>query len=53
MPDELDPADPAFLHVLQVVTARWGSRSGTGVLEQLAIGNHDPTGLSGLFDPAG
>lgn len=52
-PDELDPADPAFLHVLQVVAARWGSRSGTGVLEQLAIGNHDPTGLSGLFDPAG
>lgn len=51
-PDELDPADPTFLAVQHVVVARWGTRRGVGVLEQLAIGNHDPTGLSGLHDGA-
>lgn len=51
-PDELDPADPAFLAVHHMVIARWGTRRGVGVLEQLAIGNHDPTGLSGLYDGA-
>jgi hypothetical protein len=50
--DELDPADPTSIHVQQLVTARWGPRTGIGVLEQLAIGNHGPTGLSGIFDGA-
>ena len=48
----IDPAAPENLHVHQVVSARWGSRIGIGVLDQLALGNHDPSGLSGLHDGA-
>jgi hypothetical protein len=48
--DEVDPQAPLNLHVQQLVTANWGGRKGIGVLEQLALGNHDPTGLSGLYD---
>lgn len=50
--DEVDPQDPTSLHVQQVVRARWGTRVGIGVFEQFAMGNHDPTGLTGLFDGA-
>jgi hypothetical protein len=32
---------------------RTGDRHGTGVLEQLIVGPHTPTGLTGLFDGAG
>ena len=45
-----DQTEPANLHVQTVVEARMGPRSGIGVLEQLAIGPHDPTGLTGLLD---
>jgi hypothetical protein len=48
--DDVDPQAPTSLHVQQLVTANWGGRKGVGVLEQLALGNHDPTGLSGLYD---
>lgn len=51
--DDLDPTEPWHTHVQQLVRARWGDRSGVGVLEQLAINDHHPTGLSGLFDGAG
>ncbi len=47
---DLDPLDPANVHVQTVVTARWGDRVGTGVLEQLVFGPHEPTGLTGLVD---
>lgn len=50
--DDVDPAASTSIHVQQLVVARWGPRTGIGVLEQLAIGNHDPSGLSGLFDGA-
>lgn len=50
--DQLDPQDPVNLHVQQLVTARWAGRTGVGVLEQRALGNHDPSGLSGLYDGA-
>jgi hypothetical protein len=51
--DELDPVEPWNLHVQQLVRARWGDRTGVGVLEQLALNAHTPTGLTGLFDGAG
>jgi len=52
-PTDLDPVASTSLHVHQLVRARWGERTGTGVLELLAIGDHAPSGLSGLFDGAG
>jgi hypothetical protein len=48
--DELDPADPTTLHVQTIVKAAMGDRTGIGVLEQLPFGEHEPTGLTGLFD---
>jgi len=50
--DELDPGASSSIHVQQLVTARWAGQTGVGVLEQLVIGNHGPTGLTGLFDGA-
>jgi hypothetical protein len=48
--DDVDPADPTTIHIQTVVKARWGDRTGIGVLEQAAFGAHEPTGLTGLFD---
>ncbi len=50
--DDLDPALPQHTHVQQLVRATWGDRVGVGVLEQLVIGEHAPSGLQGLFDGA-
>jgi hypothetical protein len=50
--DDLDPTEPWHLHVQQLVRARWGEREGIGVFEQLALNDHEPTGLRGLFDGA-
>lgn len=50
--DELDPTEPWHVHVQQLVHATWGDRRGVGVFEQLAINEHAPTGLTGLFDGA-
>ncbi|CAG0950520.1 hypothetical protein MYXO_00170 [Myxococcaceae bacterium] len=49
---ECAPLDPRYLHVQQLCRARLGSRRGVGVLEQLVIGPHAPSGLQGLFDGA-
>ncbi|HLZ69035.1 MAG TPA: hypothetical protein VKV26_03910 [Dehalococcoidia bacterium] len=49
---ELDPLDTPHLHIQQVVRARRGGQDGIGVLEQLAIGPHAPSGFSGLRDGA-
>jgi hypothetical protein len=46
------PLDPRFLHVQQLCRARWGAREGLGVLEQLVIGPHEPSGFTGLLDGA-
>jgi hypothetical protein len=46
------PLDPRFLHVQQLCRARLGKAEGIGVLEQLAIGPHAPSGLTGLLDGA-
>lgn len=50
--DEIDPLDFSSIHVQSVVRARLGDETGIGVLEQLHFGDHQPTGLSGLVDPA-
>jgi len=49
---DLDPLDPRHVHVQQLVRARMGERTGTGVLEQLILGPHAPSGFTGLLDGA-
>jgi hypothetical protein len=50
--DDLDTVDFHNLHVQQVVRATWGDRVGLGVLEQLIIGPHGPSGFTDLNDGA-
>ena len=50
--DELDPLDPRHLHVQQLCRARMGKRRGIGVLEQLVIGRHEPSGFKDVLDMA-
>ena len=50
--DELDTVALHDVHVQQVVRATWGERRGIGVLEQLVIGPHAPSGLTGMLDGA-
>ncbi len=50
--DELDPLALQHLHVQQLVRVRVGDEVGTGVLEQLAIGPHAPSGFTDLADGA-
>ncbi len=47
---EVDPTSPMHLHIQAVCTARLGTRTGIGVLEQLIIGPHAPSGLKELLD---
>ena len=54
---ELDPMLPHHLHVQASVGVTMTDpdgrvRRGKGVLEQLAMGPHAPTGLTGVLDPA-
>ena len=56
-PAELDPMLPHHLHIQAVaavtMTGPDGSvRRGKGILEQLAIGPHAPSGFTGMLDPA-
>ena len=48
--------NPLAMHIQALVTAELAdgaaTRRGVGVLEQLFVGPHEPTGLSGLMDPA-
>ena len=48
--DEFMPLDPSSIHVQTLCRVRFGERSGIGVLEQLAFGPHEPSGLTGLLD---
>ncbi|MEI8050040.1 MAG: hypothetical protein WCI12_01220 [Actinomycetes bacterium] len=50
--EELDTLDFHNIHVQQVVRATWGDRVGLGVLEQLIIGPHTPSGFTDLLDGA-
>jgi hypothetical protein len=49
---DLDPMDPRHLHVQQLCRARCGSDEGLGILEQLVIGPHAPSGFTSILDPA-
>lgn len=49
---DVDPGDPLSLHVQSVSRATWGDRVGVGIVEQLVIGPHEPTGLRGIVDGA-
>jgi hypothetical protein len=48
--DEFDPLDPTCLHLQNVCRVRLDGRPGVGVLEQIALGPHTPTGLTGVRD---
>lgn len=50
--EDLDNLEIENIHVQQVMRATWGDRRGIGVLEQLVIGPHAPSGLTGLTDGA-
>jgi hypothetical protein len=51
-----DDSVPGNMHIQALSTARlvWDGTEhhGQGVLEQLLIGPHAPSGFTGLFDPA-
>ena len=49
---DVNPLDPLMLHVQALSRATWGERTGVGVVEQLIIGPHEPTGLTGIVDGA-
>lgn len=49
---DLNPLEPWHLHVQQVCRARMGDRVGVGVLEQLVIGPHAPSGFQSIVDGA-
>lgn len=52
---DVNPLDPRFIHVHQLVRATMGKRQGYGTLETIVFGRHDPSGFKELFDgaPAG
>jgi hypothetical protein len=49
---DVDPLDPLMLHVQALARARWGDREGVGIVEQLVVGPHEPSGLTGIIDGA-
>ncbi len=49
---DLDPMDPRHLHVQQLCRADLDGRAGIGVLEQLVLGPHAPSGFRSILDPA-
>jgi hypothetical protein len=48
--DDFAPLDPSSIHVQTLCRVRMGDERGVGVLEQLAFGPHEPSGLTGLVD---
>jgi hypothetical protein len=48
--DDFSPLDPSSIHVQTLCRVRMGDEAGVGVLEQLAFGPHEPSGLTGLID---
>ena len=49
---DLDPLAFENLHIQQVMRARTGSEEGVGVMEQICIGPHAPSGFKDLIDGA-
>ncbi len=50
--DSVDEASPLYLHIQAISRVRMGERVGLGVLEQLILGPHEPSGFKELFDMA-
>lgn len=50
--DDVDPLAIDMIHIQALSRARWGDRTGMGVVEQLVLGPHEPTGLTGVLDGA-
>ncbi len=48
--DDFDPLDFSSIHLQNLVTAKMGGRAGVGVVEQIHLGPHEPTGLTGFLD---
>jgi len=48
--DAFDPLDPTCLHLQNVCRVTLDGAPGVGVLEQIALGPHTPTGLTGVRD---
>ena len=48
--DEFEPLELSSLHLQNVCRATMEGRTGVGVLEQIALGPHAPTGLTGFTD---
>ena len=46
------PCAPQNIHIQAVCRATMGEQVGIGILEQLVIGPHEPSGLAGMIDPA-
>jgi hypothetical protein len=49
---DLDTLAPDTVHVQQVMRASWGRRRGLGLLEQLVLGPHGPSGFCEFVDGA-
>ena len=47
-----NPCDPSNLHIQAICRATMGTHTGIGILEQLIIGPHQPSALTGMIDPA-
>lgn len=45
------PCDPRHIHIQALCRARMGEHEGIGILEQLVIGPHEPSGMTGIIDP--
>lgn len=48
----VSPCDPRHIHIQAICRATMGEYQGIGILEQLIIGPHHPTGLTGVLEPA-
>ena len=49
---KIDPGDYTFFHTHQIAKATLGSEKGIGILENLVVGRHDPSGFEDFFDGA-
>ena len=45
------PCDPRHIHIQALCRAQLGEHQGIGILEQLVIGPHEPSGITGIIDP--
>jgi hypothetical protein len=48
--DDFVPLDFGSIHIPNLGTAKVGDRRGVGVVEQIALGPHQPCGRTGFLD---